>query len=188
MASVCRSKSPIAGDELEGAPMNPLDAIRFLVARQDVLDRTKAKANRAAALKDWGLNVKKQPLDEGGSLAADDAGFMTDYAGDMVSGTALFPIMNATDSLAAVAELIEWRPESNNAHVAALLTLCRTATESAATTIWLLSSAERAIRQGLSVRFTFSELNAQRRYHQSTRKWCSTLSLHAFRAWSISNS
>ena len=27
------------------------------------------------------------------------------------------------------------------------------------------------MRQGLSVRFTFSELNAQRRYHQSTRKW-----------------
>ena len=90
--------------------MNPMDVMRFLIARQDVLDRTKAKAKRAAALKDWGLNVKKQPLDEGSSLATDDAGFMTDYAGDMVSGTALFPIMNATDSLAAVAELIGGDP------------------------------------------------------------------------------
>jgi hypothetical protein len=56
--------------------MNPLDAIRFLAARQDVLDRTKAKAKCAAALQAWGLNVKKEPLDEGSSLAVDDAGFM----------------------------------------------------------------------------------------------------------------
>jgi hypothetical protein len=56
----------------------------------------------------------------------------------LVNITALFPIMNATDNLAAVADLIESRPKTRNSHTASLLTLCRAAVESAAKTIWLL--------------------------------------------------
>lgn len=156
------------------AGMDPKDVFALFTERMttlEVMQRTAAKAKRGGELEAWGLKRIKDRLDPGSSLAADDDRFMTDYAGDMVSGTALFPAMNATDCLAAVAELIEWRPKSRNSHAAALLALCRTATESAATTIWLLSSTDRAMRRGLSVRFTSSELNAQRGYHQSERRW-----------------
>lgn len=117
------------------------------------------------------MGVKPHLVDDGSSLALDDADFMTDYAGDMVSGTAVFPIMNATDGINAIAELVTGRTESGDSHASSLLTLSRIATESAAKTIWLLSSNDRAMRRSLSVRFTMSELNAQRGYHSSTRKW-----------------
>lgn len=120
------------------AGMDPKDVFALFTERMttlEVMQRTAAKAKRGGELEAWGLKRIKDRLDPGSSLAADDDRFMTDYAGDMVSGTALFPAMNATDCLAAVAELIEWRPKSRNSHAAALLALCRTATESAATTI-----------------------------------------------------
>ena len=102
---------------------------------------------------------------------------MTDYAGDMVSGTAAFPIFNAIDSLTSVAELIAGRDDtgdrkgSGDHHTSSILTLTRMAAKSAATTIWLLSSPDRDVRRSLSVRFTASELNAQRAFHSFTRKW-----------------
>jgi hypothetical protein len=96
---------------------------------------------------------------------------MSDYAGDPVSGSVLFPLMNATDDLAAAGELIEWRPRSKNAHAAALLTLCRAAAESSARTIWLLSDTDRAIRRACCVRFEASELDNQRGFHKSERDW-----------------
>jgi hypothetical protein len=117
------------------------------------------------------LKNRTTPLDPDSSLAGDDAGFMTDYAGDPVSGSVLFPIMNATDDLAAAAELIEWRPRSRNGRAAALLTLCRAAAESSARTIWLLSDTDRAIRRSCCVRFEASELDNQRGFHKSERDW-----------------
>jgi hypothetical protein len=117
-------------------------------------------------------SVGRRLVDPGSSLAHDDDGFIADlYAGNMVSRTAVYPIMNAIDSITSIAELIAGRTESGDSHAASLLTLSRMATESAATTIWLLSSTDRNMRRGLSVRFTASELNAQKGYHGSTRKW-----------------
>ena len=58
-----------------------------------------------------------------------------------------------------------------NGHAAALLTLCRTAVESSARTIWLLSDADRAIRRSRCVRFEASELDNQRGFHKSERGW-----------------
>ena len=71
------------------------------------------------------MKNRTTPLDPDSSLAEDDVGFMPDYAGDPVSGSVLLPIMNATDDLAAAAELIQWRPRSKNGHAAALLTQTR---------------------------------------------------------------
>lgn len=145
--------------------------------RVEILQRTAAKAKRGAELKPWAMQVKRQLADPGSSLANDDDGFMTDYAGDMVSGTALFPIINAIDSLTAVSELIDGRDDSGDRkgsgdhHTSSILTLTRMAAESAATTIWLLSSPDRAVRRNISVRFTASELNAQKRYHGFAKKW-----------------
>jgi hypothetical protein len=149
----------------------PVTAVLLAMLWRDALIRIHERARRGLALKEWGLKARTTPLDPESSLAADDAGFLTDYASDSVSGSVLFPIMNATDNLAAAAELIEWRPQSRNTHVAALLTLCRTAAESSARTIWLLSETDRAIRRSRCVRFEASELDNQRGFHKSERDW-----------------
>ncbi|WP_235682952.1 hypothetical protein [Mycolicibacterium alvei] len=88
----------------------------------------------------------------------------------LVNLTASFPIMNATDNLAAVADLIEFRPQSKNAHISSICALCRGAVESAAKTIWLLSPTERAERRARCVGFTNSELDAQRGFLAAERK------------------
>ncbi|WP_152531400.1 hypothetical protein [Mycobacterium sp. UM_CSW] len=153
---------------------DPMDEFNRMMQWAQILEirsRTQAKAKRGALLRPWGLGVKRHLVDVGSSLDRDDTDFMTDYAGDMVSGTAVFPIMNAIDSITAIAELIAGRPESGDSHAGSLLTLSRMATESASKTIWLLSSTDREMRRSLSVRFTDSELNAQRGFHSSTRKW-----------------
>ena len=125
----------------------------------------------ARSLREWGLRNGTTPLDPESSLAADDRHFLSEYAGNPVSGAVLFPIMNATDDLGAAGELIEWRPRSKNAHVAALLTVCRAAAESAARTIWLLSDIDRAVRRSSCVRFEASELDNQRGFNKSERDW-----------------
>lgn len=145
--------------------------------RVEIVNRTAAKAKHGAELRPWPMGVKPRLVDPGSSLANDDDGFMTDYAGDMVSGTASFPIFNAVDALTAVSELIDGRDDSadrkgsGDHHTSSILTLTRMAAESAATTIWLLSNPDRAVRRSLSVRFTASELNAQRAFHSYTHKW-----------------
>jgi hypothetical protein len=162
------------------ADMDPTELFTRLsekLTTADAMRRTLMRAQRGKELYTWGLNP--QYVDPNSSLAADDAGFMNEYAGDMVSGTARFPIMNAIDCLCATAELIEWRPKSRDSHTTSILAQCRTAIESAATTIWLLSDRDRQMRRGLSVRFTNSELNAQRSYHASTTKWFNTDPNHA---------
>jgi hypothetical protein len=156
--------------------MDPRDVFALFtnrLATVEILGRTVMKARQGGELRRWGDTrlARSGRIDPRSSLANDDAGFMADYGGDMVSVTALFPAMSATDALAAIAELIEWRPKSGSSHGAAVLALCRTAIESAATTIWLLSSTDQAMRRGLSARFTNSELREQLRYHQSTNKW-----------------
>src|ERR1700722_1982816 len=161
---------------------NPFDLLMALMRRvetKEIIGRTETKAKRGADLREWGLGVKRQQhtVDPDSSLAADDTDFMTDYAGDMVSGTALFPIMNGIDSVMSIAELIAGRNDSETKkgsgdhHASSLVTLSRMATESAATTIWLLSDTEREMRRSLRVRFTASELNQQRGFHKSTHKW-----------------
>jgi hypothetical protein len=91
--------------------------------------------------------------------------------GGLVHVTAAFPIMNATDSLAAAAELIENRPSSRNAHTVSLLTLCRAALESAAMTVWLLCPPTRAERRARCLGLTHAELSAQKSFHVAERKW-----------------
>ncbi|MBL3736977.1 Uncharacterised protein [Mycobacteroides abscessus subsp. massiliense] len=136
-------------------------------SRLAILQRTYDRAKRGRALKDWGL--RPQSYDPGSSLALDDDGFMVEVGG-LVNITALFPIMNATDNLAAVADLIDFRHQSKNAHISSLCSLCRGAVESAAKTIWLLSPTDRAERRARCIGFTNSELDAQRGFHAAERR------------------
>lgn len=155
---------------LEG--MDPAEVFDLLIQRVqtlEIMQRTNAKAARGNELGMWALNpVAVDPLS---SLATDDAGFVPELGGDQVSITARFPIMNAIDCLVSVHELIAWRPKSGDSHAGSLLSLCRTATESSATTIWLLSSTDRKVRRSASVRFNTSELNAQRSGQTAHKKF-----------------
>lgn len=146
-------------------------------ATQEIIERTRTRAKRGAGLRDWALGVTRTLVDARSSLAADDREFVPEYAPGMVSTTAVFPTMAAIDSIVAVSELVEVREDSQEqaaskmGHAVSLLTLCRQATESAARTIWLLSSPQRETRRNLSVRFSLSELEAQRSFHKLQRKW-----------------
>jgi hypothetical protein len=149
-------------------PLARLSAISALAAKAGVLKRTNQRAQRAADLKEWGL--RHPPPDAGSSFALDDDGFMTQIGG-LVHITAVFPIMNAIDSLVATAELIESRATSRNAHPAALLALSRSALESSAITVWLLWPTERADRRARCLGYTQGELSAQKSFHAAERQW-----------------
>ena len=86
-------------------PFARLAAISASAANVGVLKRTGERAMRAGDLKEWGLR-RHPPPDPRSSLILDDDGFMTQIGG-LVHITAVFPIMNAIDSLVAAAELIE---------------------------------------------------------------------------------
>lgn len=159
---------------------SPAELFALLMRRaqtSEIISRTKAKAKRGAELRQWALRAPRSLVDPASSLALDDKDFVPEYPLGMVSSTAVFPAMNAIDGIIAIAELVEGRDDSEGrtgsgmSHTASLLTLCRMATESAARTIWLLSSRDRAMRRNLSIRFSLSERNAQRGFHQSSRKW-----------------
>jgi hypothetical protein len=104
-------------------PMQLLAAMWNRAQTLEIVGRTEAKAKRGAELRPWGMGVKRHLVAAGSSLGCDDADFMTDYGGDMVSETAVFPIMNATDSINAIAELIAGRAESGDSHTTSLLTV-----------------------------------------------------------------
>jgi hypothetical protein len=147
---------------------DPFAALQSRLAVVAVLERIRTRAARGRELKKWGLNP--QQVDPDSSLAADDAGFLTTIGGDYVRTTALYPIMSATDCLAAIAELVDGWDASNNSHMVSLLTLCRSAVETAAKTVWLLSETDRAGRRARSVGFTYSEMSNQKSFHSVEKR------------------
>jgi hypothetical protein len=134
-----------------------------------VLQRIRERAARGRELERWGL-PRPEPVDPDSSLAADDAGFLRDLGGDYVRTTAIYPIMSATDCLAAIAHLVDGWEATNNSRMIALLTLCRSALETAAKTIWLLSDADRTVRRARCVGFTYSEMSNQKSFHAIERR------------------
>lgn len=66
-----------------------------------------------------------------------------------VAGAALFPVMNAIDSLVVTHHILERVPHVTpfNHHSASVMSLCRTAFESASQSIWILSPADRNQRK-----------------------------------------
>jgi hypothetical protein len=173
----CRSDGYGQSAESESDPGKLFALLMNRVRTHEILGRTKSKAKRGAELRHWALGVARNLIDAESSLALDDRDFVPRYSPAMVSTTAVFPVMAGIDSLIAASELIEGRddsegrPGSKMGHAVSLLTLCRQATESSARTIWLLSSTDREMRRNLSVRFSVAELDAQRGFHQSSRKW-----------------
>lgn len=106
------------------------------------------RAKQAEELGPWGL--KRRVPDHGSVLDADDQALFQQLPEledpRLVSGTAVFPAMAATDNASCIVSLLPHVSDSTRLHAPAAMNLCRTAMESAARTIWLLSPSDRETR------------------------------------------
>lgn len=136
------------------------------LATNGSLDRIDQRAKRGAELRQWGLNPK---LPEPGSpLAADDAAFHQAYpealsGGQGVTEEALFPMMSAVECLGAVETLVQQR-QNGSVYAVPVMGLCRSAMETSARTIWILSQPERGERIERALRVLVAQLEQQKRF------------------------
>ncbi len=109
--------------------------------------------------------------DRGSSLALDDSGFLPQLGTNLVSSTARFPVMSAAESLVgasqAYAAAIQQRRTSN----LSTGTLCRSAIENAAKTIWLLGGDSRKVRRARCLGYTEREIGYQRQFIEIEEKF-----------------
>src|SRR6185295_11820141 len=81
-----------------------------------------------------------------------------------VTQEALFPMMNASENLNAARILVEKRPENGNVHASSIMQLCRSAMDSSARTIWLLSDPDSEVRRDRCLSLLMEQLEQQRRF------------------------
>ena len=99
--------------------------------------------------------------DKGSSLALDDMGFMPDIGEHVVSSTARFPGMSAGENLIGAAQVHATAIQEGRTRLASIGTLCRSAIESSAKTIWLLSDPSREVRRARCLGFVERERSYQ---------------------------
>ncbi|HUB55694.1 MAG TPA: hypothetical protein VMB04_11090 [Mycobacterium sp.] len=99
--------------------------------------------------------------DKGSSLGFDDLGFMPELGNRVVSSTARFPVMMATDNLVGAAQAHGAAFQQQRTNIAAVASLCRCAIEASAKTIWLLADPSREERRARCLGFTQSERQPQ---------------------------
>jgi hypothetical protein len=80
-------------------PMDP----RARLDKAMLIARITGRVVRGYELGQWGLS--SHPIDEGNSLAADDADFMPELGPSLVSSTARFPAMGASEQLLAAGQV-----------------------------------------------------------------------------------
>lgn len=88
----------------------------------------------------WGL--RPNPIHPESRLARDNTAVTLDDEPNLVSSTALYPVMNACEHLAAAAEVIAFAITQGQLRTSSTAALCRIAMESAAKTIWLISEKD----------------------------------------------
>jgi hypothetical protein len=81
-----------------------------------------------------------------------------------VTQEALFPMMNASENLNAARILVEERPENGNVDASSIMQLCRSAMDSSARTIWLLSDPDSEVRRDRCLSLLMEQLEQQRRF------------------------
>jgi len=73
-------------------------------------------------------------------------------------------MMNASENLNAAGILVEKRPENGNVHASSIMQLCRSAMDSSARTIWLLSDPDSEVRRDRCLSLLMEQLEQQRRF------------------------
>jgi hypothetical protein len=81
-----------------------------------------------------------------------------------VAQEAVFPMMNASENLNAAGILVEARPENGNVHASSIMQLRRSAMDSSARTIWLLSDPDSEVRRDRCLSLLMEQLEQQRRF------------------------
>jgi hypothetical protein len=118
--------------------LHPNDARRL--KRAMMLAHIGLRAKQANDFLDWGL--RPHPIEPDSRLARDDGAAALDDETNLISSTARFPSMNASENLVAAAQVVALALTKGQLRTSAVSVLCRTAMESAAKTIWLISETD----------------------------------------------
>lgn len=129
--------------------------------------RASERASAAKLLIPW----QRAPsgVQPGGSVDLDDKGFpatVSDFIGTetLVLHHSLFPAMSAAENLTTVAHLIDqWEP-TGKMRTISIITLCRSALESASRAVWVLCEPDRAERRNRALRITREEVQRHKKY------------------------
>jgi hypothetical protein len=150
------------------------DPIAAFLQKAQIMLRITKRAVRTQRLGEWALlrqvkpdgssrdpDVRRFLPDNGSSLALDDAGFMPDLGERLVCSTARFPVMNACENLVGAAQVHATALSEKRIRTASVSTLCRSAIESSAKTIWLLSDTSREVRRAKCLGYIEKERSYQ---------------------------
>lgn len=132
----------------------PDDAHRVMRAMFLALIGDRAKQAKDFLL--WGL--RPNPIHRESRLARDNASVTLEDEPNLISSTALYPVMNACEHLVAAAEVIAFAVTQGQTRTSATAALCRIAMESSAKTIWLISETDTEER----IRRCYGFLKAER--------------------------
>jgi hypothetical protein len=141
----------------------------------DVVMRITERAVRTHPLGEWALLRRVMPdggssepdprrfmPDKGSSLGLDDLGFMPDIGNHVVSSTARYPVMSAAENLVGAAQVHSATFCEGRIATGSVGTLCRSAIESSAKTIWLLGDVSREVRRARCLGFIERERSYQK--------------------------
>ncbi|WP_293023272.1 hypothetical protein, partial [Mycolicibacterium sp.] len=122
------------------------------------------RAKQAHAFMEWGLRPNV-PHPES-RFARDNASVELEGEPNLVSSTALYPTMNASEHLVAAAEVMALALTKGQARTSAVAALCRIAMESSAKAIWLISDTDTDERLRRCYGFIRAERGWQCRFDQ----------------------
>jgi hypothetical protein len=142
--------------------------------KAQIMLRITQRVVRAWRLGEWALLRQVRPdnsstdpdpvpfmPDEGSSLALDDEGFMPSWGEHVVSSTARFPVMIAGENLVGAGQVHTYHLKERRVATASIATLCRSAIEASAKTIWLLSETSRDVRRARCLGYNERERSYQ---------------------------
>lgn len=134
------------------------------------LGRVMERTQRGRELEEWGLHPHR--ADPGTSIALDDADGYDQKIPEGLTGTVLYPIMNAVDSLAAIDILIAHAVKARpfNHHTPSFLSLCRTAIECSAQAVWVMCPTDRNIRRARAAGLAKIGAEHAREFHTALLK------------------
>ncbi|WP_307109188.1 hypothetical protein [Rhodococcus sp. SORGH_AS_0303] len=147
--------------------MNRTDAL-YALGRllAPALGRVVERGKRGQTLEAWGL--KPHRADAGTAMAEDDEDDYANKIPEGVTGTVVFPIMNATDALATINAVLAEAGKSApfKHHTPWFLSSCRTAFESSAQAIWIMSDEDRDTRRARAAGLARIGTEHAREYHE----------------------
>jgi hypothetical protein len=122
------------------------------------------RAKQAHAFMAWGL--RPNPIHPQSRFARDNTAVTLEGEPNLISSTALYPTMNASEHLVAAAEVISLALTKGQTRTSAVAALCRIAMESSAKTIWLISATDTEERLGRCYGFIKAERGWQEKFDQ----------------------